>query len=132
MACIGAGEVLQAEAWGLYYGIQLALNLQIAEIEVESDSAVLINLVQNADVDLHPLGTIVLNCRSMLQDFKSAQIKHIHRERNVVADILAKNSTCNSHGIVYFTEAPACVAEALVDDMMGVTRDRSFRTSGAS
>ncbi|KAL6207838.1 hypothetical protein ACLB2K_018791 [Fragaria x ananassa] len=53
ITCIGAGEVLRAEDWGLYYGVQLALNLEIAEIEVESDSAVLIN-----DVDLHPWGPL--------------------------------------------------------------------------
>lgn len=58
MINIGSGDVLQAEAWGLFYGIQLALDMQISNLEVESDSAVLINLLQNYDSECHPLGTI--------------------------------------------------------------------------
>ena len=74
MINIGTGEVLQAEAWCHFYGIQMALNVKISKLEVESDSVVLVNLLQNSDVELHPLGTIVTNCRSMLQHFEQVHI----------------------------------------------------------
>ncbi|KAL6140699.1 hypothetical protein ACLB2K_058995 [Fragaria x ananassa] len=131
MVNIGAGEVLQAEAWGLFYGIQLALSMKIPKLEIESDSAVLVNLLQNSDMDVHPLGTIVLNCRAMMQHFDFVQIKHIHRERNMVADLLAKNSTLNAKGICIFNESPDLVTNALLDDIVGVTRCRTVNTSSA-
>ncbi|KAL6198760.1 hypothetical protein ACLB2K_028549 [Fragaria x ananassa] len=131
MVNIGAGEVLQAEAWGLFYGIQLALSMKIPKLEIESDSAVLVNLLQNSDMDVHPLGTIVLNCRAMMQHFDFVQIKHIHRERNMVADLLAKNSTLNAKGICIFNEPPDLVTNALLDDIVEVTRCRTVNTSSA-
>ncbi|KAL6202860.1 hypothetical protein ACLB2K_026564 [Fragaria x ananassa] len=131
MVNIGAGEVLQAEAWGLFYGIQLALSMKIPKLEIESDSAVLVNLLQNSDMDVHPLGTIVLNCRAMMQHFDFVQIKHIHRERNMVADLLAKNSTLNAKGICIFNKPPDLVTNTLLDDIVGVTRCRTVNTSSA-
>ncbi|KAL6138041.1 hypothetical protein ACLB2K_063329 [Fragaria x ananassa] len=89
---------------------------------MESGSAVLINLLQNYDSEYHPLGIIVTNCRSMLQYFASVHVKHVHRERNMVADLLAKNSTLNAQGICYLYEPPAIVSEALLDDIVGVAR----------
>ncbi|KAL6130466.1 hypothetical protein ACLB2K_068845 [Fragaria x ananassa] len=132
MINIGTGEVLQAEAWGLFYGLQLALSMQISNLDVELDSAVLVNLLQNHNMDLHPLGTIVLNCRSMLQQFNSAQVSHVHRERNSVADLLAKNSTSNTHGICYLHAPPAFTTEAILDDIVGTARCRSVRDSDVS
>ncbi|KAL6219553.1 hypothetical protein ACLB2K_007312 [Fragaria x ananassa] len=99
MVNIGAGEVLQAEAWGLFYDIQLALSMKIPKLEIESDSAVL--------------------------------IKHIHRERNMVADLLAKNNTLNAKGICIFNEPPDLVTNDLLDDIVGVTRCRTVNTSSA-
>ncbi|KAL6145633.1 hypothetical protein ACLB2K_056319 [Fragaria x ananassa] len=126
MVNIGAGEVLQAEAWGLFYGIQLALSLDIPNLEVESDSSILINLLQGTDIDLHPLGTIVLNCRTLLQQFDSIHVNHIHHERSTIANILAKNSTLNAHGICYFQEPPVIVIEALLDDIVGFASEQEF------
>ncbi|KAL6205116.1 hypothetical protein ACLB2K_022380 [Fragaria x ananassa] len=131
MVNIGAGEVLQAEAWGLFYGIQLAFSMKIPKLEIEFDSAVLVNLLQNSDMDVHPLGTIVLNCRAMMQHFDFVQIKHIHRERNIVADLLAKNSPLNDKGICIFNEPPDLVTNALLDDIVVVTRCRTVSTNSA-
>ncbi|KAL6203406.1 hypothetical protein ACLB2K_027106 [Fragaria x ananassa] len=95
MVNIGVGEVLQAEAWGLFYGIQLALSLDIPNLE----------------------------------QFDSIQINHIHRERNTIANILAKNSTLNAHDICNFQKPPVIVIEALLDDIAGFARSRSFSSS---
>ncbi|PRQ56366.1 putative ribonuclease H-like domain-containing protein [Rosa chinensis] len=92
MINVGAGEVLQAESWGLSLGLHLALSLKITRLEVESDSSVLINLIHSDSIDLHPLGTLIMNCRNLMQEFEFIQMKHNHGERNMVADLLAKNS----------------------------------------
>lgn len=46
MINIGAGEVLQTEAWGLFH---------------ESDFAVLVELIQNGDPNSHPLDSWLLS-----------------------------------------------------------------------
>ncbi|XP_062006018.1 uncharacterized protein LOC133723218 [Rosa rugosa] len=131
MINIGVGEVLLAEAWGLFHGLHLALSLKISKLEVESDSAILISHIQNDNVDLHPLGTLVMNCRKLMNEFVSIQIKHIHRERNSVADLLAKNNTLLAKGVCTLHDPPALVTEALLDDIVGAPRARSFSASNA-
>ncbi|KAL6204310.1 hypothetical protein ACLB2K_021578 [Fragaria x ananassa] len=46
----------------------------------------------------------------------------------MVADLLAKNSTLNVQGFCYLYEPPAIVTETLLDDIVGVTSSRSFKT----
>lgn len=46
MINIGAVEVLQSEAWSVFHGLLLVVSLQIRNIIVESDSAVLVALLQ--------------------------------------------------------------------------------------
>jgi hypothetical protein len=59
-----------------------------------------------------------------MKAFNNVQLRHIYRERNWVADILAKNSTTNSHGLCTLREPPAMVIEALLDDIGGFARSR--------
>ncbi|PRQ49757.1 putative ribonuclease H-like domain-containing protein [Rosa chinensis] len=131
MVNIGTGEVLQAEAWGLYHGLHLALSLNITRLEVESDSSILISLIHSDNVGLHPLGTLIMNCRNLLKGFDFIQIKHVHRERNMVADLLAKNSTSHAKGVCIFHDPPALVTEDLLDDIVGAPRARRFNASSA-
>lgn len=45
MRNVGSGEVLQAEAWRLFSGLQIAKDLGLSQIVVETDSVVLVNLM---------------------------------------------------------------------------------------
>ena len=131
MANVGCGEVLQAEAWGLYYGLQLAANLHISKLVIESDSAVLVNLMHGENFELHPLASIIRNCKDIMMSFEQVQLLHIHRERNSVADLLAKNSPSNALGICTLHEPPSFVTETLLDDIVGMSRSRLVRTGVA-
>lgn len=71
MRNVGNGEVLTVEAWDLVSGLQLAKDLGITHLMVESDSSVLINLLLNHDLEVHPLGTLLLNCKSLMNSFLS-------------------------------------------------------------
>lgn len=99
MRNIGTWEVLQAEAWGVFSGLQIAKEMGIDSITVESDSAVLINLFQSHELHLHPLGTLVKNCIQFMNSFRDCRVTHIHRERNMVADCLAKRSVEQGLGL---------------------------------
>lgn len=68
---------------------------------VESDSAVLVALLQRDDFDLHTLRTLLRNCRQLMEYFDHFQIKHIHNEGDIAADLLAKDSVNHSEGLCF-------------------------------
>lgn len=50
----------------------------------------------------------------------------------MVADLLAKDSLTNSHGSVFFRNPPGHMSAAVLDDIAGVERARSFGLSPSS
>lgn len=121
---IGSGEILQAEVWGIFIGLKMAMDLHIQKIEVASDSALAVNLLVSHDYDLHPLATLLDNCHSIMQRFESCSIHHVHREKNVVADILAKDSISSARGTRLLRHPPAHLIPAILDDITGVAQVR--------
>jgi hypothetical protein len=61
--------------------------------------------------------------------FDQCQILHIHREGNMVADLLAKESINHSKGICILSRPPAFFSESLFDDILGVSRIRKTCSS---
>jgi ribonuclease HI len=132
MRNIGKGEVLHAEAWGLFSGLQIAKEMGINHINVESDSAVLINLIHCSTVKLHPLGTLVTNCLQLMSSFIVCTVNHIHRERNMAADCIAKKSIEQEIGLWKLQTAPEFVAPFILDDMAGLARPRLIKAASAA
>lgn len=64
------------------------------------DAKFVLDLLNNMNVDNHPLGHILLDCRLLMQGFESISIKHIYRKANLCADALA-NDTPFSVGDLY-------------------------------
>ncbi|KAL6178888.1 hypothetical protein ACLB2K_050405 [Fragaria x ananassa] len=87
---LGVGEIVIVEAWGLFYGLKLAEKLQISNLEVESDSAILVNLMQSSNLALHPLGSLLDGCCKLMSRMKNAKLSHIFRD--MTADALAKSN----------------------------------------
>lgn len=56
---LGIGDVLDAETWGLLYGLKTAISCNIENLLVESDSAILVKLILHSDFSLHPLGSLL-------------------------------------------------------------------------
>ncbi|CAL9010471.1 unnamed protein product [Prunus brigantina] len=52
---LGKGQVLEAEIWGLFFGLKLAIEKGISSLIIEMDSAIAVNLCQNSSMlSLHP------------------------------------------------------------------------------
>ncbi|KAL6199672.1 hypothetical protein ACLB2K_029455 [Fragaria x ananassa] len=121
---LGTGEVLDAEAWGLFFGLRMVAMHNIVNLEIESDSAVLVQLMLKSDTGVHPLGSLLDICSVMMSKLLNVSIKHIFRECNIVADALAKNSINHDLGLISFDVVPAHAIQAVLDDLAGVTRAR--------
>lgn len=81
--------VLKAEAWGMVEGIRCAIELRVENLQIESDSALLVSAVAES----RPLGTDIDGIIKAIVDLLSFvvvwSIRHIWREANDCADALA-------------------------------------------
>ncbi|KAL6183087.1 hypothetical protein ACLB2K_044498 [Fragaria x ananassa] len=80
---LGIGEVLDAEAWGLFFGLRMVAMHNIVNLEIESDSAVLVQLMLKSDIGVHPFGSLLDSCSVMMSKLLNVNIKHIFRECNI-------------------------------------------------
>lgn len=96
MKFIGTRTPLLAEAWALLTGLQIASDIGIKKLEIETDCQELFCLLNNKTSNYHPLSIIVLNCRHNISKFEDAKLLKIKREQNLCTDKLAKEA--RKHG----------------------------------
>jgi ribonuclease HI len=87
---IGLASSVQAELRALLDGLLMTVELNIPFLEIEMDSLVAVNLILATHLANAFLRSIVFYCRCLLQKFEGVSIKHIYREANMCADLLAK------------------------------------------
>jgi ribonuclease HI len=118
---------VQAELKALLDGLLMTVELNIPYLEIEMDSLLAVDLI----LAVHPanafLRSIVYDCRCLLEKFEGVSIKHIYREANVCADLLAKTSCDQLDEFILFCTPPAHVLEALRFDLFVETHTRVFR-----
>uniref|UniRef100_A0A2N9I267 RNase H type-1 domain-containing protein n=1 Tax=Fagus sylvatica TaxID=28930 RepID=A0A2N9I267_FAGSY len=103
---------------------ELAIDLGILNLEIEMDSLVAVELVNSITTPNAFLSTIVTDCRFLMERFESCSLKHIFREANGCADLLAKTGCDQRPDFISFSNAPAYVLEALAFDVSSATRFR--------
>ena len=105
----------------------MTVELNIPYLEIEMDSLVAIDLI----LAVHPanvfLRSIVADCRCLLEKFEGVSIKHIYREANVCADLLAKAGCDQLVEFILFCTPSVHVLEALRFDLSVDTRTRVIR-----
>ncbi|CAL9006319.1 unnamed protein product [Prunus brigantina] len=126
---LGIGSVLEAELWGIFWGLSLAWDSGFRTVEVESDSKVAVTLLHSLTIATHPLFNIINCCKVKMSDDWVCSVRHILREQNcadrvVTVDALATTSFDFSLGLRIFEEIPACIADILVANAMGDSRPR--------
>jgi len=81
-----------AECWALRDGLLLAFQLGIAQLVVELDARVVVDLLVSNNPFSNKLYSPILNdCTSLLTRFWQIRINHVYREGNRCADKLAKD-----------------------------------------
>ncbi|CAL8157237.1 unnamed protein product [Prunus armeniaca] len=119
---LGKSRILDAEIWGLLFGLRLAVAKGFTKILIEMDSHIAVNLFQQrGSLCFHPLAALLSNCEKMLMQFESWNIQHIFKEKNGLADCLAKWGHNLDLDIQFFVSTPIWASFALADDLLGVT-----------
>ena len=121
---IGVTTSVQVELRALKDGLNLAIDLGILNLEIEMDSLVAVQCVNSLSTPNAFFSTIVTDCKSLMERIENCSLKHIFREANGCADLLAK-AGCNQYqDFIYFPNAPAYVLEALAFNVSNATRFR--------
>uniref|UniRef100_A0A2N9F1N1 RNase H type-1 domain-containing protein n=1 Tax=Fagus sylvatica TaxID=28930 RepID=A0A2N9F1N1_FAGSY len=118
---IGYTTNVQAELRALKDGLMLAIDLGILNLEVGMDSLVTVELLNSITTHNAFLSSIVTDCRYLMESFKHSSLKHIFREANGCADLLAKAGCDKLLDFISFPTAPAHVLEALAFDVSNDT-----------
>jgi ribonuclease HI len=121
---IGVTTSIQAKLRALKDGLNLAIDLRILHLEIEMDSLVAVELVKSITTPNAFFSTIVTDCRSLMKRFEICSLKHIFREANGCADLLAKAGCDQTPDFISFPNALAYVLEALALDISNATRFR--------
>lgn len=112
---------MDAEIWRLFFGLRLAVSMNINNLLIEMDSANAINLIQKPTLlDFHPLNALVRSCSKLMKLIGSCSIHHIYREKNYAADALANWSYNLAMGDCILDESPSWLGNILLDDDLGI------------
>ncbi|GLT63420.1 hypothetical protein SLA2020_359870 [Shorea laevis] len=103
---LGFGTNNDAEFWGVKLGLKLALDLGFRRLEIEADSLLVINTINGAFAANASHKPLIQCCRSLILKFDEVRIKHVYREANGVADILAKYGASMEEHFVTFDSIP--------------------------
>jgi len=122
-----ARNALHAEVLALLHGLNLAKSENLKHLPVETDSQVLLNtLYSNNLIYSH----IFADCRSLLLQLEGSSLKHIPKEANAIADLLAKNGRetkdpymINNQTLV-FEASPSPAIDVLERDVIGTVTHR--------
>ncbi|CAL8115581.1 unnamed protein product [Prunus armeniaca] len=127
---LGIGQTLDAELWGLFFGLKLAVAKGVARLSIEMDSMTAVQLIkQHVPSCHHPCAGVIASCVALMRKFESVELTHVYRERNAAADCLANWSLNMDMGVCYFEDAPIWISSILIDDMLGAVKPRMFSFS---
>uniref|UniRef100_A0A2N9I4P7 RNase H type-1 domain-containing protein n=1 Tax=Fagus sylvatica TaxID=28930 RepID=A0A2N9I4P7_FAGSY len=118
---IGHTTSVQAELRALKDGLILAIDIGILNLEIEMDSLVAVELLKSITSPNAFLSSIVIDCRYLMERFEHFSLKHIFREANGCADLLAKAGCDQLLDFISFPNASAHVLEALAFDVSNAT-----------
>lgn len=80
---------LHSELQSLHEGLKLAHRFNLFPLEIETDSTEAINAINNGHAILN---NVIYSCRSLMHQEKGLLLRHNFRQRNSVADALAKEA----------------------------------------
>ncbi|BFG20702.1 hypothetical protein CerSpe_069760 [Prunus speciosa] len=121
---LGIGTILEAELWGVFWGLKLAWDMGYRIVEVECDASYVVALLQNAPMSDHRLFSLLNCCHLKLHDDWICSLTHVYREQNRAADLLAAKSYDFHLGPHVFASEPAFLCTVLAADTSNVATPR--------
>lgn len=118
---IGRCTAPLAELWGVYYGLVIAWERRIPQLELELDLEMVVGFLKRGINNSHPLSSLVHLCHDFLSKDWSVRITHLFREANRLADGLANHAFSLPLGFHLFDTAPPSLESIRWQDEIGTT-----------
>ncbi|KAL6178236.1 hypothetical protein ACLB2K_049755 [Fragaria x ananassa] len=112
-----AHSALNMEFEACRIGLLLGIHQGWSDIDIESDSILLVAALEREEEDLSEVGRVLGDCKDYMSAFQSIRIRHIGREANGVADRLAHLASAGLLDDVWSGETPAIIQDVLYEDI---------------
>lgn len=112
-------QVSKLKFWALRDGLVLARDENIQRLEIEVDAITVLQLILDTMAENHPLGNLLFDCRSLMQDFEEVSMKHIYCEANRCADALANDAPISVGDLYIYPCFPNCISNLFYADLIG-------------
>lgn len=116
-------QSLEAEMWGLYRGLTIVLEKGMHEVIVETDSTSAAILLSEGPLKNCSFRSIVEDARHLFRRC-NCTIRHILREGNKCADLLANKGADQMEQLVMVDDPPAGVRSQVVAGLIGTAYRR--------
>lgn len=124
---IGICSTPLAELWGVYYGLFMAWECKVSQLELEVDSEVVVGFLRTGISESHPLSFLVRMCYGFISRDWIVRISHKYRETNRLADELANYAFSLPLGFQFFYVCPDAVYSVMLEDRNGMSFPRHVR-----
>ncbi|KAF7823498.1 putative reverse transcriptase [Senna tora] len=112
----GSCDILVAEMWGIFHGLELAWNLGHRRVIVEADSLVVVNMMKQGCSASHPCSPLVQRAHTWINRDWHIWIQHSFREGNRVVDRLAAEGHKLPIGVHILVDPPDFIVDLLLED----------------
>lgn len=121
----GSSSVLEQELMAIEMGLSAAKEINCKRILIASDSETSVNIILGKQNSPWTERNKVHHIRRMLSEFHRWRIKHVYREANRAADILARYATKGNPGYCFFVSPLSEELQSIVtQDCIGTVYHR--------
>ncbi|XP_057746319.1 uncharacterized protein LOC130965568 [Arachis stenosperma] len=113
------GETLR-----MYLGIKLAVEMDIPNLKVESDSHYGITIVGVPSVEAHANSSLARSIKELETRLEKVKISHVYKESNFCADLMTKLRHIMEEGVTVFRHLPSLLMMHLLTDIRGIKFSR--------
>lgn len=79
---IGIYSIDEAETWGVYHALRLAVKLGYHRVVLECDSKTTIDRLKSPSRDIRGFNNLFDRCRALMSHFQTIEVHHVYREQN--------------------------------------------------
>jgi len=106
------------EALGLYYAMEWLSDMQLHNVDFETDSKTTHDAFHAPKDDVSEFGHIISACRSLFNNhLTNSRVEFTRRQANEVAHALAGEATLSASPIIYFNP-PHCINNIIFNEMI--------------
>uniref|UniRef100_A0A2N9G757 RNase H type-1 domain-containing protein n=1 Tax=Fagus sylvatica TaxID=28930 RepID=A0A2N9G757_FAGSY len=110
-------SVEAVEAYAARCAIQFAKDLGIMKIDLEGDSRIIVDALLHAGPCSTFYGHIIEDIKQIAKAFSSVQFKHVKRDGNTLAHLLAKRARLNTSLEIWMESVPPELVSILCSDV---------------